>query len=87
MPWRRVWQPTPVFLPGESMDRGAWKATVHVVSESQTRLSNFTFIKSHSLSSICGRKVTGDEGHNGDELELRQVPEGWKWVIVQNVRW
>ena len=24
IPWRRAWQPTPVFLPGESMDRGAW---------------------------------------------------------------
>ena len=22
--WRRVWQPTPVFLPGDPMDRGAW---------------------------------------------------------------
>ena len=30
-PWRRAWQPTPVFLPGESMDRGAWWATVHRV--------------------------------------------------------
>ena len=28
-PWRREWQPTPVFLPGESMDRGAWWTTVH----------------------------------------------------------
>ena len=27
-PWRRKWQPTPVFLPGKSMDRGAWQATV-----------------------------------------------------------
>ena len=25
------------------MDGGAWKAAVHVVAESQTRLSNFTF--------------------------------------------
>ena len=25
------------------MDRGAWKAVVHVVAEGQTRLSNFTF--------------------------------------------
>ena len=25
-PWRRAWQPTPIFLPGESMDRGAWPA-------------------------------------------------------------
>ena len=32
IPWRRKWQPTPVFLPGESMDRGAWQATVHGVA-------------------------------------------------------
>ena len=38
MPWRRPWQPTPVFLPGESMDRGAWRAMVHRVAESWTRL-------------------------------------------------
>ena len=41
-------------------------------------LINYVFIKSHSLSSICDRKITGDEGPRGDELELRQVPEGWK---------
>ena len=29
IPWRRAWQPTPVFLPGESRDRGAWGDTVH----------------------------------------------------------
>ena len=28
--WRRPWQPTPVFLPGKSPDRGAWWATVWV---------------------------------------------------------
>ena len=28
------WQPTPVFLPGNPMDRGAWWATVHGVTES-----------------------------------------------------
>ena len=28
IPWRRAWQLAPVFLPGESMDRGAWWATV-----------------------------------------------------------
>ena len=36
IPWRRAWQPTPVFLPGESMDRGAWWATVHRLQESDT---------------------------------------------------
>ena len=29
--WRRKQQPTLVFLPGKSMDRGAWQATVHGV--------------------------------------------------------
>ena len=31
-------QPTPVFLPKKSMDRGAWQATVHAVAKSQTWL-------------------------------------------------
>ena len=26
IPWRRQWQTTPVFLPGESLDRKAWRA-------------------------------------------------------------
>ena len=36
MPWRRAWQPTPVFLPAGSMEREAWQATVHKVAESDT---------------------------------------------------
>ena len=24
IPWRRAWQPTPVFLPGDTLDGGAW---------------------------------------------------------------
>ena len=36
-PQRRKWQPTPVFLPGESMDRGALWATVNeATKESET---------------------------------------------------
>ena len=40
IPWRRKWQPTPVFLPGKFMDRRAWQATVYEVTKSQTKLSN-----------------------------------------------
>ena len=40
IPWRRKWQPTPLFLLGNPMDRGAWWATVHGVSKSWTQLSN-----------------------------------------------
>ena len=34
--WRREQLPTPVFLPEESMDKGAWQATVNGVTKSQT---------------------------------------------------
>ena len=33
-------EPTPVFLPGESMDRSAWWATVRGVTKCWTQLSN-----------------------------------------------
>ena len=35
MPWRRKWQPTPVFLSGKF--HGAWQATVLGVTKSRTR--------------------------------------------------
>ena len=34
--WRRKWQPTLVFLPGESQGRGAWWAAVYGVAQSRT---------------------------------------------------
>ena len=37
------WHPTPVLLPGKSLDRGAWWAVVHGVAKSRTQLSDFTF--------------------------------------------
>ena len=36
IPWRRAWQPTPVFLPGESPWTGTWHAAVHGIAESDT---------------------------------------------------
>ena len=38
----RKWQPTPVSLLGNPMDRAAWRAIVHGVARSQTRLSAHT---------------------------------------------
>ena len=39
MHWRRKWQPTPVFLPGESQRQ--W-APVYGVAQSQTRLKQLS---------------------------------------------
>ena len=41
IPWRRKWQPAPVFLPENAMDRGAWWAIVHGVAKTQTTLSDW----------------------------------------------
>ena len=38
IPWRRKWQPTPVFLSENPMDREAQWAPVHGITKSQTQL-------------------------------------------------
>ena len=40
--WRRKWQPTPVFLPGESQGQRAWWAAVYGVTQSRTRLTRLS---------------------------------------------
>ena len=42
IPWRRPWQPTPVFWPGESRDRGAWWAAIYGVTQSRTWLKRLS---------------------------------------------
>ena len=49
MHWRRKWQPTPVFLPGESQGRGAWWAAIYGVAQSWTWLKRL----SSSSSLVC----------------------------------
>ena len=51
MHWRRKWQPTPVFLPGES--QGQW-APVYGVAQSWTRLKQ---LSSSSSSSTYGSEI------------------------------
>ena len=42
MHWRKEWQPTPVFLPGESQGRGSVVAAVSGVAQSRTRLKRLS---------------------------------------------
>ena len=57
-PWRREWESTPLFLPGESMDRGAWWAAVYGAikeldtSEQLTHTLTYTYTHINSLSKI-----------------------------------
>ena len=42
IPWRRKWQPTPVFLPRESHEWGRWQATVIMSRKVRHDWSNLT---------------------------------------------
>ena len=44
MHWRRKWQPTPMFLPGESQGRGSLVGCVYGIAQSQTRLKRLCSI-------------------------------------------
>ena len=73
IPWRRKWQPTPVFLPGESH---GWRSLVGYsrgVAESWTWRSDFTF-----LSTFLFLSVTGTE-----KGALRGQP--WNWMSGQRL--
>ena len=59
MHWRRKWQPTPVFLPGESQERGAWWAAIYGVAQSQTRLKRLSSSSSSQLTIVV--TVSGEQ--------------------------
>ena len=60
---RSQWQPTPVFLPGESQGRETWWAAVYGVSQSRTRLKR--------LSSSIKSKVS-----KGGSVSSHLLPSG-----------
>ena len=69
MHWRRKWQPTPVFLPGESQGRGrAWWAAVYGVAQSWTQLKQLC-----SSSSMVWYKLSLATGKSHIMLEVEVV--------------
>ena len=67
--WRRKWQPTPVFLPGESQGWGSLVAAVYGVTQSRTRLK---WLSSSSSSSHHWR----NNGHFVTEARLDKWDPG-----------
>ena len=70
MHWRRKWQPTPVFLPGESQDSGAWWAAISGVAQSRTRLRRL----SSSSSSIMPVMMISSFLTKSPGVGLRMLP-------------
>ena len=70
MHWRRKWQPTPVFLPEESRDGGAWWAAIYGVTQSRTRLKWLSSSSSSPLSQLNILKTRWTENFLAPSLEI-----------------
>ena len=86
MHWRRKWQPTPVFLPGESQGREAWWAAIYGVAQSWTRL------KRHSSSSRQHikeeRHYFANKGPSSQAIVFPAVMYGCEsWTVKKAERW
>ena len=82
MHWRRKWQPTPVFLPGESQ---GWRNLVGYspwVAQNWTRLSDFT-----SFISLTSYFITGEGNGNPLQYSCLENPmdRGAWWAMVHGV--
>ena len=78
IPWRRKWQLTPVFLPGEFHGQRNLAGIVHSITKSQTQLSNFYFrggVFNHS--SCCGSSVL-----NGHSLKMMGSISGLSLLVL-----
>jgi len=64
MHWRRKWQPTPVFLPGESQGRGSLVGCRLWV---RTELDTTEVTQQHISSSVLG---VGDLTINSTDVDL-----------------
>ena len=54
IPWSRKWNPDQYSCLENSRDRGAWRATVHGVTRSQTRLSDWVHTHTHTHPLVLG---------------------------------
>ena len=72
-PWRRKWQPTPVFFPGESQGRWSLVAAIYGVIQSRTQLK---WLSSSSSSREEERKASISE-----RPSLYQESEDRIWLV------
>jgi len=77
MHWRKTWQPTPVFLPGESQGREAWWAAVYGVAQSWTRLKRFSSSSSSRLVVFSYGREWKEETNSPVTLTRALTPIMW----------
>ena len=81
MHWRRKWQPSPVFLPGESQDRGASWAAIYGVVQSRTPLKQRSSSSNSSMYGCESWTMKKAERRRSDAFEL------WCWSRLLRIPW
>ena len=79
MHWKRKWQPTPVLLPGESQDGGAWWAAVYGVAQSRTRLKRLSSSSSlfpHQVATMAATVCVLAAAQREESLQELSVQAG-----------
>ena len=79
MHWRRKWQPTPVFLPGESQGRWCWWAAIYGVAQSRTWLKRLSSNSSRLYSPrlLCPWNPPGENTGVGCHFLLQGIFPTW----------
>ena len=80
MPWRRKWQPSPIFLPGKSHGQRSWWVSVHGVSKESdtTKQLNSNHIYYTLDSAGHGESVVSKSSH-------RPFSCGTKSLVMQTI--
>ena len=82
MHWRRKWQPTPVFLPGESQGQGSLVGCRLWVTQSRTRLKQLNSSSSSSKTQLRGNTTVRSYAGWNTESCLWEVQ---MWFHVQRI--
>ena len=72
--WRRNWQPTPVFSPGESQGRGSLVTAVYGITQCRTRLKRLSSSSRSIQNSIVHYKYHAGHYIPGLTHNLNSVP-------------
>ena len=86
MHWRRKWQPTPVFLPGESQGRGAWWAAVYGVAQSRTQLKRLSSSSSSSSNSREDKDSFRNLMKATEPSPQIKAHNSFTWIVALNPR-
>ena len=79
-PWRRKWQPTPVFLPGESQGQRTWRVMVHRVAKSWTGLKTSSM---HACRGDVKNELRLGLWHQRWKASMRGRDAGWSYQREQ----